>query len=185
MTSTPHLSLLSADTVYPPFSSEAGGVQESYSSDGPSTPVEWPKASLITAFSVLKLLADEFLESMNLRVIGEVIKCLSAFAAQTVDVNISLTSVEMLWKVSDIAMSPPPPLPLTPPPSPPPPGSLASAVPSKFIASVSLSIPALNLKSTVSSGASIGGFEIFQMMLGCLEDLSMDPRPEVWNQYFL
>ena len=175
MTSTPHLSLLTSETTYPPPSSEAGGMQESYNSDGPSTPVEWPKASLVTAFSVLKLLADEFLESMNLKVIGEVIKCLSAFAAQTVDVNISLTSVEMLWKVSDIAMSPPPPLPLTPPPSPPPPAL------SKHIASVSLSIPALNLKSTISPGASIGGFEIFQMMLGCLEDLSMDPRPEVWN----
>jgi C-terminal region of Mon2 protein len=110
---------------------------------------EWPKAALISAFRVIKLLADEFLESMGLEVIGQLIQCLSVFAAQTADVNISLTSVEMLWKVSDVAMAPP-------------------AVPL-----------ALAAGATAPPGASVGGFELFQMMLRCLEDLSLDPRPEV------
>ena len=110
---------------------------------------EWPKAALISAFRVIKLLADEFLESMGLEVIGQLLQCLSVFAAQTADVNISLTSVEMLWKVSDVAMAPP-------------------AVPI-----------ALAAGATAPLGASVGGFELFQMMLHCLEDLSLDPRPEV------
>ena len=185
MTSSPHLSSINSETAFTPLISEAKGTQESSSSDGPSTPVEWPKASLVTAFNVLKLLADEFLESMNLRIIGEIIKCLSAFAAQTADINISLTSIEMLWKVSDVAMSPPPPIPLTPPPAP-----ISAPVPPHTITSRSLtsssvpaalpqSLPGLGHNSGEHNGAAIGGFEIFQMMAACLEDLSMDPRPEV------
>ena len=110
---------------------------------------EWPKAALISAFRVMKLLADEFLESMGLEVIGQLIQCLSIFAAQTADVNISLTSVEILWKVSDVAMAPP-------------------AVPLAVLAG-----------AAAPSGAPEGGFELFQMMLRCLEDLSLDSRPEV------
>ena len=119
---------------------------------------EWPRASLTTAFKVVKLIADEFLESMGLQVISEVIMCLSIFAAQTADVNISLTSVEMLWKVSDVAMSPP----IIP-------QALSSSKPK----------PTASALTPTPAGCSAVGFEIFQMMLGCLEDLSLDPRPEV------
>ena len=134
-----------------------------FEAPGVSQPVqvvepEWPKVALVTAFKVIKLIADEFLDSMGLPVIGEVIKCLYSFAAQTSDVNISLTSIEVLWKVSDVAMS----LPAFP---------LHPVAPVNPVSPVS---PVL-----LETGVTAGSFEIFQLMLGCLEELSVDPRPEV------
>jgi hypothetical protein len=65
----------------------------------------WPDAALQIAFFCLKLIVDDFLESLPLDVIKNVITCLSMFSAQLSDVNISLTSVEMLWKVTDFIMT--------------------------------------------------------------------------------
>jgi hypothetical protein len=118
---------------------------------------EWSKASLVTAFRVMKLLADEFLEAMSLGAIGDVIRCLSVFASQSTDVNISLTSVEMLWKVSDVA--------------------LAMSHSSILLAPLETkgeAAPIVKMTDNTNSG-----FKIFRMMASCLEDLSLDPRPEV------
>eukprot|EP01041_Mallomonas_annulata_P004581 gene4581-9106_t len=65
----------------------------------------WPKSSLLVAFSCMTLIVDDFLEALPVHVIRDVIHALSVFSAQTQDVNISLTSVEMLWKVSDFIMT--------------------------------------------------------------------------------
>lgn len=61
----------------------------------------WPKGVLSTAFSCMKLVVDDFLDSVPLTAIENIIVCLSKFSMQSEDVNISLTSVEMLWKVVD------------------------------------------------------------------------------------
>ena len=68
--------------------------------------IKWPKGVLSKAFSCLKLLVDDFLESFPLHIIKDIIICLSNFSAQTYDINISLTSVEMLWKVVDHILTP-------------------------------------------------------------------------------
>lgn len=65
----------------------------------------WPDAALQTAFFCMKLIVDDFLESLQIDVIKNVVTCLSMFSAQLSDVNISLTSVEMLWKVTDFIMT--------------------------------------------------------------------------------
>lgn len=65
----------------------------------------WPDAALQIAFFCMKLIVDDFLESLQLDVIKNVVTCLSMFSAQLSDVNISLTSVEMLWKVTDFIMT--------------------------------------------------------------------------------
>jgi hypothetical protein len=65
----------------------------------------WPDAALQIAFFCMKLIVDDFLESLQLEVIKSVVTCLSMFSAQLSDVNISLTSVEMLWKVTDFIMT--------------------------------------------------------------------------------
>ena len=65
----------------------------------------WPRASLMISFSCMALIVDDFLDSLPVTVIRDVITALSLFSAQIVDVNISLTAVEMLWKVTDYIMS--------------------------------------------------------------------------------
>eukprot|EP00602_Paraphysomonas_sp_CaronLab_P007358 CAMPEP_0185034758 /NCGR_PEP_ID=MMETSP1103-20130426/24887_1 /TAXON_ID=36769 /ORGANISM="Paraphysomonas bandaiensis, Strain Caron Lab Isolate" /LENGTH=2224 /DNA_ID=CAMNT_0027571539 /DNA_START=141 /DNA_END=6815 /DNA_ORIENTATION=+ len=79
---------------------------ESYSDDA-STIKAWPDAALQTSFSCIKLIVDDFLDVISEQkdVIKDVITCLSMFSAQQCDVNISLTSVEMLWKVTDFIMT--------------------------------------------------------------------------------
>lgn len=64
----------------------------------------WPRSSLNHAFNTMKLIVDDFIDTMSLDVIQSVIMCLYYFAAQIHDVNISLTSVEMLWKVGDVSL---------------------------------------------------------------------------------
>jgi hypothetical protein len=48
----------------------------------------------------MKLIVDDFLELLPHEVIIQAVHCVSAFSAQDYDVNISLTSIEMLWKVA-------------------------------------------------------------------------------------
>ena len=64
----------------------------------------WPVVTLRSAFDCMKLIVDEFLDILPVSVIKSVIVSLSYFAAQAIDVNISLTSVEMLWKVGDLSL---------------------------------------------------------------------------------
>lgn len=66
---------------------------------------EWQRSSLVIAFQCIKLIVDDFLETISREVMADLVSCLSAFSAQTCDVNISLTSVEMLWKVTDFVVS--------------------------------------------------------------------------------
>ena len=79
-------------------------VDEEYVNDEKQC-IQWPRASLPVAFSCMKLLVDDFLEALPTSVIQNVIICLSNFSAQVHDVNISLTAVEMLWKVVDFILS--------------------------------------------------------------------------------
>jgi hypothetical protein len=65
----------------------------------------WPDIALQIAFSCMKLIVDDFLEFLQIDVIKNVVTCLSMFSAQLSDVNVSLTSVEMLWKVTDFIMT--------------------------------------------------------------------------------
>lgn len=64
----------------------------------------WSREALQVAFSCLKLIVDDFLDLLPHNVIIKAVHCVSAFSAQNTDVNISLTSIEMLWKVTDFMM---------------------------------------------------------------------------------
>ena len=68
---------------------------------------QWSRETLLTSFNCMKLIADDFLDSFLIEkeLIKAIIGCLSIFTAQTRDVNISLTSVELLWKVADFAIT--------------------------------------------------------------------------------
>jgi len=65
----------------------------------------WPRASLTSAFNCIKLIVDDFIDLMSLDAVKRVIVCLYNFAAQSLDVNMSLVAIEMLWKVGDLSMS--------------------------------------------------------------------------------
>jgi len=64
----------------------------------------WPVEALVGAFNCMKLILDEYLELVSLVSTTSIISCLSSFSSQMLDVNISLTSLEMLWKVYDQMM---------------------------------------------------------------------------------
>ena len=68
---------------------------------------EWPRDALSTSFDCMKLTVDEFLDVIMVEneLIKSLIEGLALFSAQVKDVNISLTSLEMLWKVTDLAIS--------------------------------------------------------------------------------
>lgn len=70
-----------------------------------SEAARWPRAALTTAFNCTKFIVDEFCGSLPVPVVTALIACLAGFAAQLADVNMSLTSVEMLWKVCDLTLS--------------------------------------------------------------------------------
>ena len=65
----------------------------------------WSKASLACSFSCVELIVDEFLDLLSMDDVQSVISCLAVFSSQLQDVNISLTSLEMLWKVTDVSIS--------------------------------------------------------------------------------
>jgi hypothetical protein len=75
--------------------------------DQNSADKKWPEAALSVAFSCMELIVDDFLELIFSQkdAIKNVVGCLSTFSAQVADVNISLTAVEMLWKVTDFIMT--------------------------------------------------------------------------------
>lgn len=68
---------------------------------------QWPKEALHDAFNCLKLIVDEYVENIisSGMLFESLMDCLSLFASQLSDMNIGLTAVEMLWKISDIAIS--------------------------------------------------------------------------------
>jgi hypothetical protein len=59
------------------------------------------KALLAAAFNCAKYIADEFLHAMSIPDVKSMIGCFAIFAAQSTDLNTSLTSVELLWRVCD------------------------------------------------------------------------------------
>lgn len=64
---------------------------------------QWPRESLSVAFTCMKLVVDDFLEVLqsNCDLISAVLQGLALFGSQLNDVNVSFTSVELLWKVTD------------------------------------------------------------------------------------
>eukprot|EP01035_Chromulina_nebulosa_P021214 gene21214-27479_t len=100
--------------------------------------VKWSKYALNKAFECIKVIIDEFQDLLTAADVKSVISCLSLFSSQNQDVNISLTSVELLWKVTDVAIH-----------------------------------AALAVNDTVSIES------ILSLMLQSLQNLSMDPRPEI------
>jgi hypothetical protein len=128
------------------------------SGQGPSLPqYQWPRAALGSAFTCMKLIVDEFLDVVILDplIVRAVLQCLSVFSSQLQDVNVSLTSVEMLWKVTDCAIK------------------SASA---QQIQNVKTN-PHL-MSGTVSDGSTYIQ-SVFDVMLKRLFLLSMDGRPEI------
>jgi hypothetical protein len=75
------------------------------SGSGAGAGMSWPKESLLSAFTCMKLVVDDFLEELPHEVIIKAVHCVAAFSAQGEDVNVSLTSIEMLWKVTDYIMT--------------------------------------------------------------------------------
>ena len=118
----------------------------------PSVQLAWSKSCLLSAFGVMKVIVDEFLETMtregssnsngniSVELVAALIHCLSHFTSQTADVNVSLTSVEMLWKVTDLAIS-----------------------------------------NVVSFDGDVAAMKVFDLMAQALQELSMDHRPEIRN----
>lgn len=62
----------------------------------------WSKQSLTISFNCMKLIIDDFEDLLEVDDVKAVNICLSSFCLQDIDVNISLTSIELLWKISDI-----------------------------------------------------------------------------------
>jgi hypothetical protein len=62
----------------------------------------WAHSCLVIAFTILKMICEEFLETIlkDEVAITSAMELLQAFAAQSADVNISLTAVETMWKIS-------------------------------------------------------------------------------------
>jgi hypothetical protein len=71
--------------------------------DGQSDFPMWLKETLPDAFASTMLIVDEFTESLlaDDALIQSLLEVLSLFGSQTADTNISLTAVEVLWKVAD------------------------------------------------------------------------------------
>ena len=89
-----------------PESMKAEHDEESNSANGGDSDdnKRWPTASLLIAFNCIKLVVDEFMDLVPVDAIVLVLSCLASFSSQDQDVNISLTSLEMLWKVYDQMM---------------------------------------------------------------------------------
>ncbi len=67
----------------------------------------WPQSSFQEGFNCLKLIVDEFLSQFlaSIQLIAMLFDCLSLYSSQSTDLNIALTSVELLWKVCDGAIN--------------------------------------------------------------------------------
>jgi hypothetical protein len=68
---------------------------------------QWPNSSLQEGFGCLKLMVDEFMAHflVDLQLVASLFECLALYAAQSSDLNMSLTAVELLWKVSDASVN--------------------------------------------------------------------------------
>jgi hypothetical protein len=115
---------------------------------------QWPKETLYDSFNCISLIVDEFLDLilMDSLLIQAVLESLSLFGSQRIDINTSLTAVEMIWKVADAALK----------------AGLAKA-------------SSLQGTTTDLSGGPVENSNNFVMdiMLNLLFDLSMDERPEL------
>lgn len=85
---------------------QASGSMASLATAGVIPQYQWPLESLVSAFTCMKLIVDEFLVVLepDCELVSSVLHGLALFGSQVKDVNISLTSVEMLWKVTDDAI---------------------------------------------------------------------------------
>ena len=81
-----------------------GGSSAEQSKEGTSAgddSASWPIQCLSSAFNCMKLMLDDFLEYMSVAAAKALVLCLLAYGQQTVNNNIALTSVELLWKAYD------------------------------------------------------------------------------------
>lgn len=62
---------------------------------------KWPRPALPHTFQCVKFLVDDFLDLMTTDTLKLLISCLASFGEQTVDSNISLSSIETIWKLYD------------------------------------------------------------------------------------
>lgn len=67
----------------------------------------WSHGCLVAAFSTVKIACEEFLETLftDVDAVTAAMQLLQAFASQKSDVNISLTAVETMWKISGFSNS--------------------------------------------------------------------------------
>lgn len=85
--------------------------EETENINDPELPLQletgWPISSLPEGFNCLKLIVDEFLSHFlpDTRLVNILFECLSLYGAQTSDLNMALTAVELLWKVCDAAIN--------------------------------------------------------------------------------
>lgn len=133
---------------------EEGGEDEESSSE------QWPRATLETAFNCMTLIVDDFLDQLPDYAIFQGICCLASFGSQVIDVNISLTAVELLWKVTDHALS------------------------SHPSTDQSSSIPTTGRdEATFFTGeaATVSKVDLLNLTMTHLQSLSKDQRPEIRN----
>lgn len=62
---------------------------------------KWPRLALPHTFQCVKFLVDDFLDLMSTDIMKLLIYCLASFGKQSIDSNISLSSVETIWKLYD------------------------------------------------------------------------------------
>eukprot|EP00605_Chrysophyceae_sp_TOSAG23-4_P001397 GSChrysophyteH1.ASY1.ANO1.1517.1 assembled CDS len=72
--------------------------------DSTDSTLEWQVEAVAASFNCMRLILDEYLDRVDMGSMTSVITCLSMFSSQPLDVNISLTSLELLWKVYDLTM---------------------------------------------------------------------------------
>jgi hypothetical protein len=94
-------------TVSPPKPGPHTGAMASLATASVIPQYQWPLESLVSAFTCMKLIVDEFLEVLmpDCELVSAVLHGLALFGSQVKDPNISLTAVEMLWKVTDSAIT--------------------------------------------------------------------------------
>ena len=117
----------------------------------------WPKETLYDAFNCISLIVDEFMDAilLDMSLIQAVLESLSLFGSQHIDINTSLTAVEMIWKVADAA--------------------LKAGVPREWKELANTSVK----PETMSDLVQRKNHFVMDRMLSLLFVLSMDERPEL------
>ncbi len=109
LSSIPYSSLTENDQKVWLETFHPGYTEDSHHSNECSIQFEtgWPQSSFQEGFNCLKLIVDEFLTQFleNIQLIAMLFDCLSLYSSQSTDLNIALTSVELLWKVCDGAIN--------------------------------------------------------------------------------